>query len=56
MARSGVLIDNEEHVAYVDRNSALKLRFIRNIARHGLPVAIEGDANELPFCIDQGRT
>ena len=56
MACSGVLVDNEKYVAYVYRNSALKLRFIRNIARHGLPVAVEGDANELPFCIDQGRT
>ena len=54
VAAAGILVDDEQHVAYVDGDAALQLRLEGYVSRHGLPVAVEGEAYEAAAAVQYG--
>ena len=55
VAAAGELVDDEEHVAYVYGDAALQLRLEGYVARHRLPVAVEGEAYEAAVAVEHRR-
>ena len=53
-AGTGILLDDEEHVAYIHGYGTLQLGLEGYVARHCLPVAVEGEAYELTLGIHYG--
>ena len=51
-----VLLDDEQYIADIHRDGALKLWLEGYIARHCLPVTIEGQAYKLTLSIHNRRT
>mgnify|MGYP006390704323 CR=1 FL=1 len=50
-----VLLDNEEDITDIHSDGALKLRLEGYIARHRLPVAVEGKTDKLTLRVHNGR-
>ena len=44
--------DTEKHIAHIDRNGALQVGLERHVARHGLPVAVESQTDQLAFGVE----
>ncbi len=51
---TGELVAGPEHVADVHADGALQFGLEGDVAAHGLPVAVEGDADELSVAVDLG--
>jgi hypothetical protein len=52
VAGTGELVDGPQHVTDVHADGALQLGLEGDVAAHGLPVAIEGDADEFAVAVD----
>ncbi len=48
------LVDDEEHIAHVDADASLQVAVERDVARHGFPVAIEGQAQQFSLAVEHG--
>ncbi len=48
------LLYHEQDVANVHADGALRLRFVKDVAAHGFPVAVEGQSQELAFGVEHG--
>ena len=51
---SGIFVDNEKYVTYIDIDAALQILLENNVAAHGFPVAVEGCAYQFAIGIDDG--
>ena len=49
---SGIFVDNEKYVTYIDIDAALQVFLENNVAAHGFPVAVEGCAYQFAIGID----
>ena len=47
-------VDEVEHEAYVHADAALQVGVEGDVARHGLPVAVEGQSDELALAVEHG--
>ena len=51
---TGVLVDDEQHVADVNVDGALQFGFEVDVAAHGFPVAVKGQTDEFALTIHDG--
>ena len=52
LLRFAPLVDDEEHIADIDTDAALQVAVEGDVARHSIPVAVEGKAEQFSLAVE----